>query len=78
MSWKPRIFYFPHKDANLGESKAAARDRRAVKKILFATDLSMSSEMALGYAGAVAKKVGAAILGVYGFDVPRFLITSDG
>ena len=49
-----------------------------MKKILFATDLSMSSEMALGYAGAVAKKVGAAILGVYGFDVPRFLITSDG
>ncbi|MFZ0428491.1 MAG: universal stress protein [Acidobacteriota bacterium] len=78
MSWKPRIFYFPHKDASLGESKAAARDRRAVKRILFATDLSMSSEMALGYAGAVAKKVGAAILGVYGFDVPRFLLSSDG
>jgi nucleotide-binding universal stress UspA family protein len=77
MSWKPRIFYVPHRDARLSGPFAAGQGRGNVNKILFATDLSISAETALGYAGAVAKKVDASIFGVYAFDVPRFLIAED-
>lgn len=77
MSWKPHIFYVPHKDARIGDSESERGGGRSLQKILFATDLAISSESALGYAGAVAKKVGAGILGVYAFDVPRFLLSGD-
>jgi nucleotide-binding universal stress UspA family protein len=77
MSWKPRIFYVPHQDARIGGPDAARQGNRNINKILFATDLSISSEMALAYAGAVAKKVDAGIFGVYAFDVPRFLLSED-
>lgn len=77
MSWKPRIFYVPHQDARIGGPDGPRPGNGNINNILFATDLSISSEMALSYAGAVAKKVGAGIFGVYAFDVPRFLLSED-
>lgn len=77
MSSKPRIFYVPHKDARFSDRASAEQSGGIVKKILFATDLSMASEIALRYAGTVAQKLGAGLLGIYAFDVPRFLLSGD-